>query len=264
MLTGCFDGAGKEQDASASTDVVVVAGFAGMAGAWSAFHEKWTARLLQDGLKTFHAVDFAQFRREFKKGWRDNEPRRRALTRDLMDIIIEHGLRKFGNITPLGAYRTIDTKLRKTLLLDAYVMGAPCVAGDLNFYAIENGMGRNVRYVFEKGDSEDALRKRFRNDGFSDPDFTWKAPCIDRKGIEHDGFVGLQAADWLAYEYYLDAGRFVAGEPRDRWAFTEFQKLTGHIGLQLAVTAKLNEGILRGKQLIVGSQRSRANKARQQ
>jgi hypothetical protein len=251
MLTCCFDGAGKEKDTSGNTDVVVVAGFGSMAGVWREFDEKWTARLTKDGLTAFHAVDFAQFRGEFRDGWRADESRRRTLTADLMEIIIEDGLMKFGTIVPVGAYRAIDTNLRADIRLDAYVTGAICAVGDLNFYALEHGMGRNVRYVFEKGDSEGALRERLRNDGFGDPDFTWKSPRVDRKGIRHDGFVGLQAADWIAYEYYLDAGRFFAGEVEDRWAFTQFETLPGRIHAQTAETAKLNEGILRGKQLIV-------------
>jgi hypothetical protein len=48
-------------------------------------------------------------------------------------------------------------------------------------------------------------------------------------GIIRDPFLGLQAADWLAYELYLDADRLVYSEPTERWALRQFQTLPGSV-----------------------------------
>jgi len=88
----------------------------------------------------------------------------------------------------------------------------------------------SIRYVFEKGDPEDHLTKWFRERGYSDPDFAWSSPCTDDKGVQP--FLGLQAADWLVYEYYLDADRLLFHIPSDRWALRQFEAVQGHIMLR--------------------------------
>ena len=52
---------------------------------------------------------------------------------------------------------------------------------------------------------------------------------MDSKGSNHDPFVGLQAAGWVAYEYYLDAHRLLYAGPSDRWAFHQFESIPGNI-----------------------------------
>jgi hypothetical protein len=48
-----------------------------------------------DGWSYFH-IDFAHSQKEFKHGWKDNEPRRQALLADLAEIIWRYASRKFG------------------------------------------------------------------------------------------------------------------------------------------------------------------------
>src|SRR3990172_8990662 len=98
MLTACFDGAGKETN---KYNIVVVAGFASFAGLWEEFTRKWNQRIVKDGLTYFHAGDFAKSVGEFENGWKGNTTRREALASDLMQIISECGLRKFGCILRL-------------------------------------------------------------------------------------------------------------------------------------------------------------------
>jgi len=245
MLTVCFDAAGKED----SEQFVVVAGFAGMAKVWSEFEIAWQNRLDKDDLPYFHSGDFAHFRDPlFSRGWKDNEPRRQRLCRDLMRIICDHGLRKFGTVINLDTHRTIDEALRTTFLLDAYVQGARCSVITFNNYAKGIGINRNVRYVFEKGDREHELRQRFQTDGLIDPDYTWKSRHVDDKGFVHDGFLGLQAAGWIAYECFLDLKRRNDKYDRirdPRWAFTQFDRLLGQIEVQTVEAAKGNELLMR-------------------
>jgi hypothetical protein len=222
MLTVCFDAGGKEHH-----EVLVVAGFASVASVWTDFENQWQSRLEKDNLKYFHAGDFAQSNGQFKSGWKDNEPRRRKLSQDLMEIIQGCGLRKFGCVLePKYFYQSMEPhkNIIFAVRMKAFTLGAVVSADEFYNYAIGQGITRNLRCVFEKGDPEDALRAAFRGSGYTDPDFAWSKPHTDRKGVEHDPFLGLQAAGWIAYEYYLEAKH-----SRQRWAFNCFEDLIGHI-----------------------------------
>jgi hypothetical protein len=61
-------------------------------------------RLAGDNLTYFHAVDFAHSRNEFS-GWKEQEPRRRKLLSDLMELIKRHAYLKFGSIVVNAAFR---------------------------------------------------------------------------------------------------------------------------------------------------------------
>jgi hypothetical protein len=88
--------------------------------------------------------------------------------------------------------------------VDPYVLCSRYAVDQLYIYAKSEGITGNIRCVFEKGDPEDRLRKHFKNNDFPDPDFMWSKLHIDRKGFCHDPFLGLQAAGWLTWEYYVD------------------------------------------------------------
>jgi len=248
MLTVCFDAAGKEHDAAHT--VVVVAGFSGFSKQWEDFQREWNERLLRDGLIAFHAGDFAHFTGEFKSGWRE-KIRREELSGDLMGIIETNGLTRFGSVVPLQVQKGMNQRLMREMRIDAYVHGASCAVSRFNDHAFRNNMRKNLEYVFEKGDSEDALRKRFRDDGYKEPRFTWKQTHTDRKGFTDDGFVGLQASGWIAYEYYLDFTRVLdvsKALPPRRWAMGPFESLPGEIQAQVGFTAANNEEVFRIRQ----------------
>lgn len=233
MLTACFDAGGKD---SHEHNVLSVAGFAGFSGMWDEFNPKWNRRLEQDSLPYFHPGEFAHSTGAFAHGWKNNEDRRRTLSGDLMDIIYKCGLRKFGHVIRIEDYKGVLAKHNLTrpipawpVLNDAFVICAmKCIE---NFYAYAKGEGvtSNIRYVFDKGDPEDALRLICRGHKLQQPDFQWSRPVVDSKGIAHDPFIGLQAAGWIAYEYYLDANRLLFGQPSDRWALQEFESMPGHV-----------------------------------
>lgn len=227
MLTICFDTAREK-----SSEILVVAGFAGFAKVWSQFDIEWQARLVRDNLSEFHAGDFAHFSGDFVSGWKGNEPRRRALLHDLMDLIRGHGLTRFGCAVPLPIHNRLDSTI-KDRFFDAYVHASLAAVDHFNHYARELRV-ECVRYVFEKGEREDGLRQRFREEGYNDPDFTWKKPHRTRKGFVDPGFLGLQAAGWIAYEYYLDMTKtlnlnmpLTKKQEEGRWAFQQFESLPG-------------------------------------
>src|SRR5450759_1206912 len=82
MLTTAFDISNDEPD----HQFLVIAGFVSNAERWKDFDEEWRKRLAVDGLDYFHMQPFAQSTRMFK-GWDKQEPRRRRLIGDLLDII---------------------------------------------------------------------------------------------------------------------------------------------------------------------------------
>jgi hypothetical protein len=228
MLTACFDAGGKDSD---KHNVISVAGFASFSGMWKEFETHWADRLKREGLASFHATDFAHSTGAFKNGWKGNETRRTALSSDLMSIIRECGLRKFGSVMKLDEFRHWRQD-RKFAWADAFAFAAIDPVEAFQAYARAEGVTSNVRYVFEKGDPEDQLRRVFRDRGYLEPDFAWSKPHVDRKGVIYDPFLGLQAADWIAFEYYLDADRLLYGEPSDRWALRQFETIPGFITLR--------------------------------
>lgn len=228
MLTACFDASGKPED-----QCMVVAGFCSLAGGWHVFEERWQRRLEEDDLAYFHAVDFAHSKRAFREGWKGNDTRCNRLRDDLMDIIRSCELRRFGRLVDLGDFDVEywRDKISGLSADDAFGFCAKLCIDDLLEYAQGEGLRDNVRYVFEKGDDEDRLMKVLRYFNYDDADFTWGRSHTDRKGVRHAPFVGLQAADWLAYEYYLDLKRlfYQPQDLRPRWALEQFERLPGRM-----------------------------------
>lgn len=227
MMTACFDGAGKD---TSQYGVMVVAGFSSVAGVWREFETLWKHRLDKDHLPFFHPGRLAHFEAPFDS-WKGDEPRIRSLTGDLMEIIKSCGLRKFGCILMLEHYRNVMGKRVKQGVpkLDCFAFAALKAVDDYHAFAKAEGIKHNVKSVFEKGDPEDHLRKLFREYGHEEPHFTWSKTHTDQKGFTHDPFLGLQAAGWIAYEFYLDAHRLYFEKPTERWALKQFQTLPGQL-----------------------------------
>ncbi|HEY1205074.1 MAG: hypothetical protein ABSH46_19830 [Bryobacteraceae bacterium] len=241
MLTVCFDAGGKEKDHR----VLTVAGFASFAGVWAELEERWQKRLDRDGLGFFHAGDFAHSVGQFS-GWKGDEKRRRSLLVDLFRIIQDCGLRKFGCILHLESFYKIKKKRSGEPRLGPYIQrlnafayAATMAVESFQSYAMAEGVRDNIRCVFEKGDPEDILRKIFRAKGLVEPDFMWSKPHTDGKGFSYDPFLGLQAAGWIAYEYYLDVERLLYSGASDRWALRQFEILPGQLTFLSAKDGKL-------------------------
>src|SRR5271154_5458785 len=84
-LIAAFDASGKEDSLC-----VVVAGFIASHEDWKSFDTQWIKRLKQGGIEHFHMVDFAHSRKQFERGWAEDESRRQRLFGDLIDIIKSH------------------------------------------------------------------------------------------------------------------------------------------------------------------------------
>jgi hypothetical protein len=240
MLTVCFDASGKTPSSitkrksrnsriQADSDVVAVAGFASQAGMWAEFDEKWKEVLQTYGVVYFHAGDLASCKGPFATGWRNEEQKKQDLQGELMGVIEDCGLRKFGSVL----WTSDQQKAKEMLGLSSdptatpYVLCARSAVEDFNSHAIGEGQRDSLEYVFEKGDEEHKLRRHFEKHSFHEPTFRWSKP-VEKKGITRPPFIGLQAAGWIVWEYYMDFSRWFDKKhihkvsPPDRWAFNVF------------------------------------------
>jgi hypothetical protein len=225
IFTACFDASGSERDAR--TPFLTVAGFLSTAEQWATFTELWKKRLADDGLDYFRMVEFAQCVKQFD-GWKNEEPRRKKLLGDLVDLIKSHAFRKFGSVVELAALNErLDDVLKTEFHLTAYTLAGRACAGDMRQWAIAEGL-TNTRFalVFEDGDlGRGKLRQRLEEDGFG-VNLTPKKDTM-KNGVLEPALIPLQAADISAYEMSLAAKR----ENIDRWAATELMRMPGHISI---------------------------------
>jgi hypothetical protein len=196
---------------------------------WTDFDAKWSAVLNRYHVEFFHAGDFAHSQKQFKTGWdhKHDQQKRMDFQHELIEVIQECGLRKFGSVL----WTTDQHKARTMMGLSTdhtaspYVMCARSAVEDFHTVAIGQGQRDNIEYVFEKGDEEGRLREHFRKHGFHDPSFKWKHP-VTLKGITQQPFIGLQAAGWIVWEYYMSFCRsfaeFFKHDVKGRWALQIF------------------------------------------
>jgi hypothetical protein len=243
MLVSCFDASGKTPSLSIKTNrhrvknttpaapdsrVMAVAGFASQAGMWAEFDTQWSGVLERYDVPSFHAADFAHSKWPFDKGWKGEERKRRDFQSELMNVIQTCGLRKFGSILWVADQHKAkdDMELSTDATASAYVMCCRAAVEDFIAYAIREGQRDNVKYIFEKDDEEDRLRQHFRKHSFHEPDFAWGKE-VEKKGIIQKPFLGLQAAGWIVWEYYMGFIRLIDAlfkhDVEGRWALRKFQ-----------------------------------------
>ena len=235
MLMACFDAAGKSEDLS--TPIVLVGGVCSFTSVWDEFNSRWSKALVENRIPYFHAADFANYKPPFDI-FRNDEIGRRKLVSELLSIMSECGLRKFGALIDKPSVQ----KAKKNMgmedgpYMDDYVVCCRRVVNDLFKYARGEGIF-DISVIFEKGDSEDLLRKHFRHNRLPEPDFRWSKDFTDRKGVAHHPLLGLQAAGWVAWEYYVDSCRTLglSHEPwtaKGRVPYQAFEKMPGNIIIQ--------------------------------
>lgn len=246
MLTSCFDASGKTPSTTTKAHpkstskghskskpvpdsrAMAVVGFASQAGMWVEFDLQWANVLSRYNVPFFHAGDFAYSRWPFDSGWKGEERKRRDFQSELMEVIQNCGLRKFGSLLWVAD----QNKAKATMGLSTdstaspYVLCSRAAVEDLIAYAVREGQRENIEYIFEKGDEEDRLRQHFRKHSFHEPSFRWSKP-VEKKGITQQPFMGLQAAGWIVWEYYLSFFRsfqeFFKHDIEGRWALRVFE-----------------------------------------
>jgi hypothetical protein len=76
------DASGNERE-----PITVVGGVLATVQDWIAFRPQWNEALAIDGIKVFHANDYAHSQGEFAHGWKGNEARRRAFAGRLLEVL---------------------------------------------------------------------------------------------------------------------------------------------------------------------------------
>ncbi|MBI4431464.1 MAG: hypothetical protein HY587_07110 [Candidatus Omnitrophica bacterium] len=228
MFTACFDAGGSQHDQK----FLVVAGFVSSAEEWVRFDKAWRERLAGDNLSYFHMVDFAQFSGEFRNGWRDNEPRRKKLLSDLVEIIRRHAFRRFGCAIDNEVFlRNLPENRRRQYFLNAYALaGMTSAAQVFKWCKEERTPFEKVDFVFEDGDiGKGQLITRFNNDLGMTPVFKPKKDKQATIGMVF-GFTPLQAADFLAYEITKGCKEMKNRKRDPRWGLEELLKIPGPLG----------------------------------
>ena len=214
-----------------ATDFITVAGFASTERDWEEFSQQWKARLNQDGIEFFHAVDAAGFRGPFKH-WRerpDREQLRRALFGDLMDIIKRHAYHKVACTIVNKEYQSTNTELREQFADTAYCVAARTCEKYCRHWVMtewKSCPNTEFAFIFEAGDQgQSKLEERLKKEsGHIPANFRPKA------------YAPLQAADWLAWELNRAARDFypekLESESRLRWPMQQFLgRPDGKIGI---------------------------------
>jgi hypothetical protein len=234
MLTLAFDAGGD-----LGTDYLTVAGFASSMSDWDSFSTKWTERLNQDGIAFFRAVDANSFRGPFEH-WRElseteRVERRKSLFSDLMDIIHSHVYQKVSCTVVNKDYASTDNEARQEFAESAYSLAARTCEKHARHWLMHDPWWAPCKHmrvaaIFELGDDgqdEGKMRDRLRKDyGHIPPTFKPKKDTPREDGVIEEGFVPLQAADWLAWEINRATRDYFSGainsEGQMRWPMQQF------------------------------------------
>jgi len=237
MLTFAFDAGGDD-----ATDYLTVAGFASSTEDWDEFSKKWKARLDQDGIGFFRAVDAASFRGPFEH-WRElpnRESLRRALFTDLMELIKSHTYHKLACTVVNKDFRETNSELRAQFAPRAYSLAARTCEKYARKWLVEewkNCPEMTVGIVFEAGDQgAGKLREQlFADEGHIPPTFKPKKDVRRDDGTIEYGFIPLQPADWFAWETNRAVRDFygtLESESQLRWPMQQFLgRPNGYMGI---------------------------------
>ncbi len=192
VFRGFFDASGKEEHGK-----TVVAGWLSSARKWGVFQKKWRDALRTAGVPYFHMKEFAHSTKIFTD-WRGDEPRRRALLSDLIQVLFETVDHGFAAVVPHDVFRAVDRDYQLSeRYKNPYVFACRDVMASCNTWLRTNKHGLNVSYVFESGDDgAGALVDLAEAERLPSPSFYPSRDLSDgQKGV-----IQLQAADFLAWE----------------------------------------------------------------
>jgi len=183
-VTAYADASGKD-----GMPVVCVSGVVAYMRRWIKFEQQWNALLTSEGIKQFHATDFASSQSEFK-AWKGDIKRRGVFFKALVEIIRDNVV-----TSPLSiSIETADWVAvnKKYMLSEAYhspyaICGYAFV-GECSRWAAARPKKTRIKFVFEQGDDEQGLRSLCRKDSV-EPIFQSKLAAVP-----------CQAADLIAWK----------------------------------------------------------------
>jgi hypothetical protein len=176
---------------------LVMAGLVCSVEGWNDFDFEWRHRLRRDGLSCFHMSEFAHSTQTFK-GFKNDEPRRRNLLNDLLEIIRAHAYRKFGSAIEAAAFTQMAPESREYFAPTQIAMAGRFLWAGIERWRLCEKYQQPAELVFEDGDADKgSLIKIIKEITGTEPIFR---PKCDRPEKEKPGFTPLQASDILAYE----------------------------------------------------------------
>ena len=185
-----------------------VAGWAATGEHWDAFVSDWQAILSRFAVPYMHMREFAHSRGPFEKGWKEDEPKRRAFIDELNTAISSHKTASFVCFIDRDEFEKAnhEFKLGEDFGNESALCGLSCVQ-QVYKWLREQSMLPSADCVFEDGDERGRLTEIMKSRGYPDPVFGPKMEMQTPVGII-PGVLSLQAADMLAYEARLNYDRY--------------------------------------------------------
>jgi hypothetical protein len=195
---------------------IVVAGYLSTYEKWIAFTIKWNLLLATYDLPYFHMKEFAHSTGPFAKWAKDEEHRKRFLSK-AAGIISEHVERSFACIVEFDSFDKINQQyeLNDIAGVPYSLAGRSCVAkAAMHLPALD------ANFVFDDGDEgRGELMRIMSRDGYPMPIFRPSRDII-KKGKTIKGIVPLQAADFAAYE----VRKVFKDDPTESWPIDRYRK----------------------------------------
>jgi len=196
-MPSTLDSYNDESHTTATT--FVVAGYVGSAADWRGLIFRWKRRLAREGVGEFHAVDCAQATRAFK-GWAPD--RRETLQSDLAQLLLNSGLVPVVTAIQLPGWPAVEDRIRavRPRQRTPYHLG---FEHQITLVSQQKLGGRRpIDFVFDQfAKHEGGAREVFESmKGETDPRFNFAKRLRSLDFADSSVQVGLQAADFLAYE----------------------------------------------------------------
>jgi hypothetical protein len=179
------DASGNERES-----LTVVGGVMAYARDWLEFIPRWNRALASEGIEYFRASEFAHSRGQFKKGWKDNPPRRDAFSRLLLETMAPT-VKWWSGITVLQSeYAKADRIYKLHENFQPFALAGETTIENAMMWQQANHLDYlQLKYFFESGDAHwgqmsDRIKERFGS------------PPIPADKNDPP----TQAADFVAYE----------------------------------------------------------------
>jgi hypothetical protein len=162
MYAAYFDASGQPRGSA----VLSVAGAASPIKKWMRFEREWGDALAAEGIKQFHATDFASSRKEFTS-WKDDKIRRGTFLRTLLEIIKRNTNKLVMASLEIEAWNLVNQEyFLEENYQSPYAMCSCTLIRELKKWAKQKRIRSPVEYVFEDGDDGwDGLNKLCAREG---------------------------------------------------------------------------------------------------
>jgi len=185
MYAAYFDVSGKPHGYA----VLSVAGAVAPIEKWIRFEREWGEALVAEGIKQFHATDFASSQKEFTS-WKDNKIRRGKFAGTLLEIIKRNTNKLVMASIEIEAWNLVNQEyFLEENYHSPYAMCSCTLIRELKKWAKRKGIKSPVKYIFEDGD-----------DGWGGLTKLCARECVTPIRLPKEKAIPCQAADLLAWK----------------------------------------------------------------